>query len=662
MVLPKLIQSLNGAGVSKEVGQSGLLKLRVPSQIIPRSESRLAYWRVLFFVAFFWSMSTVWAQDHISARAWLEDPTGQMQWPEVTQQPVQSYDGVLSRGFGSSVIWVRLRIDPHAASANRSPLEALILRVRPVYLDDIQVFDPLAGGLLGKVGDLHHPRDQLLAGLDFLLPIARGEVPRDIWLRMESTSTRQISVQAFNADDLNRKTQNQQLIYALFVGVILIFMVWSVVQWLFSREQVIGAFGLKQAAALMYALCALGYTRVFWPDAWPASGLNQMTTVFSILAVSMAVLFHVVLIREFDPPPRLRQLLGLLWVLLPIKLFLVAGGYASLALRINMTEVLVTPMVFLCSVLLARAWSGERTAPQPLLARWVVVGFYIFLVLILALASLPGLGLAKGGEIPLYVVQAHGLATAFLILLMLQYRAHVRQEQQRGTELDLERMQLQAQQELLIRQEQDNLLAMLAHELKTPLATMQMRLDAKAHGSAEIRRAIREMDAVIERCLQTARFGDHRLQAHLERVDLVSLMQQAVSITLQPGRVQVSAPEVCLAQTDPQLMHIVLSNLLENAFKYAQPDSPIGLSLRTVLGQNGDERQICITVSNLPGAAGWPDADLVFAKYYRSPNARRQAGSGLGLFLASNLVHVMGARISYEPKDKHINFAVYIKL
>lgn len=637
----------------------------MPSETFSRADGCIASWRVLrvfVLLVFFCGLSEVWAQDHITERAWLDDPTGQMQWPEVTEQPVQPYEGVLSRGFGTSVTWVQLRIDPHAASPSPRPSDRLILRIRPVYLDDIQVFDPLAGGLWGKVGDLHHPRDQLLEGLDFLLPIARGEVPRDIWLRMESASTRQISVQAFNPDDLNRMTQNQQLIYALYVGVIFIFMVWGVVQWLFSREQVIGAFGLKQAAALMYAFCALGYARVFWPDAWPAAGLNQMTTVFSILAVSMAVLFHVVLIREFDPPPRLRQLLGLLWFLLPIKLLLVAAGYVSLALSINMTEVLVTPLFFLCGALFARAWSVGLAAPQPLLARWVVVGFYVFLILILALASLPGLGLAKGGEVSLYVVQAHGLATAFLILLMLQYRAQVRQALQRDTALDLERMQLQAQQELLIRQEQDNLLAMLAHELKTPLATMQMRLDPKAHGSHEIRLAIREMDAVIERCLQTARFGDHRLEAHFEQVDLVSLMQLVVSITLKPGRVQVSAPEVCLVQTDPQLLHIVLSNLLENAFKYAPPGSAVGLSLRTVRGQDGVDGQACITVRNLPGAAGWPEANQVFAKYYRSPNARRQTGSGLGLFLANKLVHVMGGRIAYEPDDKFINFVIHIKV
>lgn len=617
-------------------------------------------WRWLRLMALLWGVfgNSVWAQDHITQRAWLEDARGQLAWPQVTQQPAQTYEGVLSRGFGDSAIWVRLRIDPDAPTASKSPSDMLILRVRPVYLDDIQVFDPLAGGQVGVTGDRQHPRGQVFEGLDFMLPIARGDVPRDIWLRLASTSTRQISVQAFNPDDLLRQTQKQHLMYALYVGVILIFMVWGLVHWLFSREGVIGAFGLKQAAALMYALGSLGYSRVFWPVDWPAAWLDNLTTVFSILAVSVAIFFHTVLINEFDPPLWLSRLLRGTWLLLLLKLLLLAAGHPTLALRINMMEVLVTPMVFLLSVVLARAWSAPQAGRQPLLARWVVVGFYVLLVFILALASLPGLGLAKGGEIPLYVVQAHGLVTAFLILLMLQYRTHVQQKQQRRIALNLERAQLQAQQEREIREEQSNLLAMLAHELKTPLATMHMRLDAKAQGSREIRRAIREMDAVIERCLQTARFSDNQLQAHVEPVDLVGLVLQAASICPQPDRLQMDLPEHWVVRTDPQLLNIVLINLLENAFKYAQADSPIRVSLHDQPGEDGVSRVACLMVSNSPGAAGWPEADKVFDKYYRSPHARRQAGSGLGLFLVRNLVQVLGARIDYLPDAQYIHFVV----
>lgn len=199
------------------------------------------------------------AQDHITQRAWTEDATGQLQLHDIQQLPAKTFEGVLSRGFGEGAIWVRLRIDPSVSNTPTRDPDRLVLRIRPVYLDNIQVFDPLApGGMAGVTGDRIHPRQQTFDGLDFMLPIARGQAPRDIWLRLTSTSTRQISVQAVSTEDLQRRTQVQELVFALYIGVILIFMVWGVVYWVFSREAVIGAFAIKQASALVFALGSLG--------------------------------------------------------------------------------------------------------------------------------------------------------------------------------------------------------------------------------------------------------------------------------------------------------------------------------------------------------------------------------------------------------------------
>jgi K+-sensing histidine kinase KdpD len=122
----------------------------------------------------------------------------------------------------------------------------------------------------------------------------------------------------------------------------------------------------------------------------------------------------------------------------------------------------------------------------------------------------------------------------------------------------------------------------------------------------------------------------------------------------------VELPEQWVVTTDPQLLHIVLINLLENACKYARPDSPIVLSLQAAWASDGVTQQACFSVSNEPGAAGWPDAGKVFDKYYRSPHARRQAGSGLGLFLVRNLVGVLGGRIAYAPDDRQVKFMFHL--
>ena len=211
-------------------------------------------------------------------------------------------------------------------------------------------------------------------------------------------------------------------------------------------------------------------------------------------------------------------------------------------------------------------------------------------------------------------------------------------------------------QEREVREEQEKLLTMLAHELKTPLAIMQMRLDPSAPGSRDIRYAIRDMNAVIERCVQTIQLGDRQLQARMAAVDLSSVISDAVSTCSQPERIQTELPGRLTAHTDRQLIFIALSNLLENACKYASPSTPIHVKLKA------DPVQACVEVSNRPGQAGWPAADKVFEKYYRSPHARRQAGTGLGLFLVRNLMQVLGGHIAYLPNEEEVRFVICLPL
>ena len=600
------------------------------------------------------------AQDHITQRAWLDDPGGRLSLDQAQEKTFQPFTGMLSRGFGDSVIWLKLHIDPRAVHTSQQTPGRLVLRIRPVYLDDIQVYDPLSPiGLVGRTGDWHHPSSDEFQGLDLMLPIDRGDSPRDIWVRVASTSTRQINVQALNVDDLSPQLMKQSLVFAGYLGLVALLAVWGLVYWAFSREAVIGAFGLKQVFALMFALASLGHLRAFWPDHWPASMLNGLTNIFSITAVSTAVLFHVLLIREFKPPRWVVLVHWALLALLPIKLILLAMDWPTMALQLNMHEVLLTPLIFLASVLLCKGW--DQAIPQrPALSKPVVVGFYLIMTSFLLMAALPALGWISGTEIGLYVVQVHGLLTAFLILLLLQYRAHSIKRAQSQTALTLERTLIQSQQDRRVLEEQEKLLTMLAHELKTPLATMNMRLDTNASGSSQIRQAIRDMNSVIERCLQITQLGDRRLEARTGAVEVVNAVHQAIAATGQAQRIRLQVKMPIQAETDVQLLFIVLNNLLENACKYAAPDSPIDVIVDKPF--TVDPPAVHIEVINSVGPSGWPDESKVFDKYYRSPHARRQAGTGLGLFLARNLSRVMGGDVDYLPRDGLIRFVVRIPL
>ena len=95
--------------------------------------------------------STAWASEHITARSYWEDATGQATLEVAQSKTFTPYQGVLSRGYTPAAIWIRLDIAP---PANAQANDALVLRIRPVFLDEIILFDPLdTSGKNRKAGD-----------------------------------------------------------------------------------------------------------------------------------------------------------------------------------------------------------------------------------------------------------------------------------------------------------------------------------------------------------------------------------------------------------------------------------------------------------------------------------------------------------------------------
>jgi signal transduction histidine kinase len=205
-----------------------------------------------------------------------------------------------------------------------------------------------------------------------------------------------------------------------------------------------------------------------------------------------------------------------------------------------------------------------------------------------------------------------------------------------------------------------NLLADVAHELRTPLAVIQGNVEGLLDGvyprdDAHLARVLEEtrlLSTLIEdlRTLALAETG--ALELHREPVDLPALIQDtATALRPKAEAAGISLEVDCESELpslelDPIRIRQVVANLLMNALQHTDP----GGRVRVVSELDGHgDRPDAVVVSVADTGKGIAPGDLphIFERFYKSKGSR---GSGLGLPIARHLIAMHGGGIAADSE------------
>lgn len=625
-------------------------------------------WRLLVILCAMLGVPNVGcAQDQILERSYFEDPTGALTWGQVQQHAFERYDGILSKGYSKSAFWVRLKINTTTtadSTPNASGLTSRwVVRIQPSYLDEIALFDALTPTQAPRlVGDRHPPPINGYHSLNHNFVINASDQPRWIWLRLKTNSTNLMHVEVLPMDAAIAHDRLQDFVLGIYIGILILFLAWSGIDWLTGKDRMVGVFAINQLIVLLLSLAFFGYFRFALGDSVPAPWLDTITITLMLSAPPAGIWFQIHFLREFKPPVFcLRLLLGFL-AMYPVELVLLLTNQARLALQINIVLIVLLAFVLLLMACLCSAVRrpGEHRALA--FSRAGLVTFYGLLLVVLWLITLPLLGVIRSTDIALYGPSLYGFFGGFIIFVTLRLRARDQQRVHLEARMDLKLAQQQVAQERLQRKQQADFVTMLTHELKTPLAVVRMATGTLTHSPTQKVRAdqaMQDMCAVIERCMLANKSDEDLGLTRKTHVDVGKQLHQLRAAAFRTEHVNVRIePAMPPLYTDAQLVRTVLSNLLDNALKYAAPNSEI-LVLASVQ-MHGPVPGVCISVANQPGQSGWPDPARVFQKYYRSAGAHQHTGSGLGLYLAAAMSERLGGVLRYVPDHRYVRFECWL--
>jgi two-component system OmpR family sensor kinase/two-component system sensor histidine kinase BaeS len=206
------------------------------------------------------------------------------------------------------------------------------------------------------------------------------------------------------------------------------------------------------------------------------------------------------------------------------------------------------------------------------------------------------------------------------------------------------------------------MVADIAHELRTPLSVMQLDIEGLADGlqppeeaAASLQDEITTLNRLVEdlRLLSLAEAGG--LQFALAPLDAATFLHQllagwAVKAQAQQVKLRTEIMEpLPPIEADEGRLTQVFNNLLSNALRY----TPTGQTI--TLGARLEGAEVVLWVSDSGPGITPEDLPLVFERFYRADRSRSRdtGGSGLGLAIAKQWVTLHGGRIWVESEPGH---------
>ena len=216
----------------------------------------------------------------------------------------------------------------------------------------------------------------------------------------------------------------------------------------------------------------------------------------------------------------------------------------------------------------------------------------------------------------------------------------------------------------------NDLIAYLAHDLKTPLTSVigYLSLLDEAQDMPPEQRAkytritldkAYRLEKMINEFFEITRYNLQEIAIQKEPVDLYYLLVQLTDEMLpvlekNGNTVSLQADERLTVPGDPDKLARVFGNVLKNAAAYSYPDTEIVISAQEQAG--------AVTICFMNRGKTIPQNKLnsLFEKFYRLDEARTSGtgGAGLGLAIAREIVTLHGGTITAESRDKTVTFTV----
>jgi signal transduction histidine kinase len=200
------------------------------------------------------------------------------------------------------------------------------------------------------------------------------------------------------------------------------------------------------------------------------------------------------------------------------------------------------------------------------------------------------------------------------------------------------------------------LVAWASHDLRTPLANMQVMLEALEDGLAEtdefvpaLREQVRVLANLIDDLFELARIDAGDLTLELEQLPVAGVVSRSLlgvepEARLRQVRLVADLDDTATAAFAPEKVERILMNLLTNALRHTPSDGAVAVRVAA------HPHEVRVSVEDTGDGLGDEARARMFEPFWRADESRSERRTGLGLAIARGLVEAQGGRIWAEAR------------
>ena len=203
----------------------------------------------------------------------------------------------------------------------------------------------------------------------------------------------------------------------------------------------------------------------------------------------------------------------------------------------------------------------------------------------------------------------------------------------------------------------------VSHELRTPVSVIRANSETLLQGALDDKKQAKvfskailhnseRLTEMVTDLLDLSRIDHGELKLIIEEIDIKHSIDEVIDSLKHLGKKKNISIE-CMCPSKPQYvladkkaLERILTNLIDNAFKYSEENSTITINTKTKI----KDENIIVSVSDTGRGISDEDKLLIFDRFFRTAEARasEKKGSGLGLAIVKNLVNSLNGDVGVK--------------